>query len=203
MTGRLFVPTIKSYGFDQEEIIRDIMHLRGIERFDADVTYGNGAFYRNLPQPIHKFDIQPLAPDVEEADSGDIPLATGSVQSIMFDPPFLTYVSGGRDHGSIMSKRFGGYWAYSELEEHYRRTIAEAARLISHRGTLVVKCQDIIHNHKMHPTHINVFNWASDWFRLADLYVLLANRRLPNTGTQQHARIHHSYFMVFERNGQD
>ena len=70
---------------------------------------------------------------------------------------------------------------------------------------LVFKCQDIIHNHKMHCTHANVIFWAEiEGFRLADLFVLPAKHRLPSpnrAGTQKHARIFHSYFLVLERGG--
>ena len=45
---------------------------------------------------------------------------------VMFDPPFLTYIKSARDHNSIMAKRYGGYWKYEELADHYKKTIKEA-----------------------------------------------------------------------------
>jgi hypothetical protein len=123
----------------------------------------------------------------------------------MFDPPFLTYVKNGREHkdGKVqMTARFGGYWSYKELSDHYTQTIVEAARVLKCGGVFVVKCQDIIHNHKMHCTHANVIAWASEaGFRLRDLFVLAAKHRMPGPqkGKQKHARVFHSYFLVFER----
>jgi hypothetical protein len=35
---------IKSVSDDQDEIIRSIMRLCGIDRFDVDLTYANGGF---------------------------------------------------------------------------------------------------------------------------------------------------------------
>jgi tRNA G10 N-methylase Trm11 len=197
---------IQSISYDQDYIIKSIMELCGIERFDADLTYGNGGFWKNLPQPIFRFDIDPQDFRTHLATSTDVPLDDEAVESIMFDPPFLTYIKAGREHNSVMGKRFSGYWRYDELEEHYRGTIKEAHRLLSNKGVFVVKCQDIIHNHKMHATHINVVNWAAGMFRLKDLFVLAAKHRMPmpestteNKRKQKHARVHHSYFLVLEK----
>lgn len=197
---------IQSLSFDQEYIIKSIMELCGIDRFDADVTYANGGFWKNLPHPNLKFDLDPQTPDTVQANSMFLPLDESSIESMMFDPPFLTYVKQGREHNTVMSKRFGGYWRYDELEMHYKGTIFEAHRVLKKKGILVVKCQDIIHNHAMHCTHINVVNWAAGKFRLKDLFVLAAKHRMPIPPTeghkkkvQKHARVHHSYFLVFQK----
>jgi hypothetical protein len=55
----------------------------------------------------------------------------------------------------------------------------------------------------MHATHANVIEWAKDaGFRLKDLFILAAKHRMPSPnrkGKQKHARIFHSYFLVFEK----
>lgn len=197
---------IQSVSHDQTYIIKSIMDLCGIERFGADLTYGNGGFWKELPQPLMKFDLDPQTFDTHLATSVDLPLRENVLGSVMFDPPFLTYIKQGREHNSVMGKRFSGYWRYDELEEHYRGTIKEAHRVLWSKGIFVIKCQDIIHNHKMHCTHINVVNWSAGMFRLKDLFVLAAKNRMPIPPTaghkakvQKHARIHHSYFLVFEK----
>jgi len=197
---------IKSVSDNQTEIIQSIMYLCDIERFDIDLTYANGGFWKNLPQPAIKFDIDPQTTDTIYANSVDLPLPQSCVKSVMFDPPFLTYIKQGRDHNSIMGKRFGGYWKYDELEAHYTGTISEAHRVLNDRGVFVIKCQDIVHNHKMHCTHLNVMKWADQKFRLKDLFILTAKHRMPmpsidghKSRMQKHARIHHSYFMVLEK----
>jgi tRNA G10 N-methylase Trm11 len=197
---------IKSVSDDQTEIIQSIMSLCNIKQFDVDLTYANGGFWKNLPQPIMKFDIDPQTSDTVEANSTSIPLPQSCVTSVMFDPPFLTYIKQGREHDSIMGKRFGGYWRYEELEEHYVNTIDEVYRVLNSKGIFVIKCQDIVHNHKMHCTHLNVMKWVDKKFRLKDLFILTAKHRIPIPPTeghkpkvQKHARIHHSYFMVFEK----
>lgn len=197
---------IQSISYDQDYIIKSIMQLCNIDRFDADVTYGNGMFYKNLPKPLIAFDLDPQHPDTICANSTQLPVGNDSFYSMMFDPPFLTYVKQGRKHNTVMSKRFGGYWRYDELETHYKGTIDEAYRVLKKKGIFVVKCQDIIHNHAMHSTHINVVNWSVGKFRLKDLFVLAAKHRMPMPETegtkkrvQKHARVHHSYFLVLEK----
>ena len=196
--------TIKSFSFDQEEILLSILRLNNLDKFDVDLTYGNGMFYKNIAKPDYRYDLQPLSEDVEKADSRSVPLPNDFVRSVVFDPPFLTYIRNSREHNSIMARRFSGYYTYGELSDHYMSTLKECHRILKKRGILVFKCQDIVHNHKLHPTHINVTMWANDvGFRLKDLFVLAAKNRMgiPNSKlrAQKHARIFHSYFLVFEK----
>lgn len=204
-SGVLLGAVVRSVYETQDEILAGIMRLHCPGGFDADLTYGNGQFWKKLPRPRLCYDITPLHEGVQQADSAMLPLTPGAIGSAVFDPPFLTYVKKGRDHkdGKVaMTARFGGYYTYDELETHYRDTISEAYRVLRPLGRLVVKCQDIIHNHRMHCTHANVINWAEfEGFRLLDLFVLPAKFRMPGPqkGTQRHARVFHSYFLVFER----
>lgn len=209
MTGLLFdrseVEVFRSAYENQDELLRAIRDLHIPDGFEVDATYGMGNFWRTLPRPPRCFDIDPQFPFVEKACSTMLPLESGSVGSIVFDPPFLTYVRNAREHKDgavVMTRRFGGYWRYDELEEHYRHSISEAYRVLRAGGKLVFKCQDIIHNHRMHCTHFNVMLMAEiEGFRLLDLFVLVAKHRMPSPqrGKQRHARVFHSYFLVFEK----
>jgi len=197
---------IKSVSDDQQYIIKSIMELCNIERFDVDATFGNGSFWKNLPCPSYCFDINPQKEQVLTYSSDALPFDNEIIKSFMFDPPFLTYIKEAREHNSIMAKRYGGYWSYKDLEDHYKKTIKEAHRVLVKGGILVIKCQDIVHNHSLHSTHINIFNWSQGLFRLKDMFVLTAKNRIPipqkggeAKKTQKHARIYHSYFMVLQR----
>ena len=195
---------IKSVSESQDEILGWIKKLHCPEGFECDLTYGNGGFWKNIPEPQLVFDKQPLAMHVVEASSSDLPIADGVLGNAVFDPPFITYVKNGRDHGKtgnmVMSKRFSGYWSYDELATHYSKTLVEANRVLKKKGILVFKCQDIIHNHKMHCTHCNVIIWAGNaGFRLKDMFILTAKHRMQRKVKQQHARIYHSYFLVLEK----
>jgi len=198
---------VRSLYDDQNAILHGIKRLYCPDGFECDMTYGNGAFWKTLERPKYCYDITPQKPEAVEADSRMLPLERESLGNAVFDPPFLTYVKNGREHkgGKVaMTARFGGYWRYDELEDHYRDTISEAWRVLKPGGVFVMKCQDIIHNHKMHCTHYKSIMMAEmEGFRLADLFVLAAKHRMPGPqkGTQRHARIWHSYFLVFAKPG--
>lgn len=195
---------IRSVYDDQTDLLRGVAALHCPTGFECDITYGNGAFWKDIPAPPIKFDIDPQQPGVTQASSTALPLAAESLTNVVFDPPFLTYVRAGRigNGNMIMAKRFAGYWRYDELEAHYKQTLLEAARVLCKTGKLIFKCQDIVHNHKLHCTHANVIAWAQPQFWLKDMFILTAKHRLPapnRQGTQKHARIFHSYFLVLER----
>lgn len=195
---------IKSLYFNQDEILQAIIKLYCSGGFECDITYGNGAFYKNIQRPKLCFDITPLHDFVIKSDSTKLPLDDNTLNNVIFDPPFLTYIKNGRNHkdGNVaLSARFGGYYSYDELTEHYQKTIDECFRVLKKGGILIFKCQDIIHNHKMHCTHHNVINWAAGMFRLKDLFILGATHRMPSPqkGQQRHARIWHSYFLILEK----
>jgi hypothetical protein len=197
--------TPRSYSFDQREILDWVRYLHCPDGFDVDASWGNGSFYRSVAEwPSRRFDIDPTRKDCEVASSDRLPIDDGAVGSVIFDPPFLTYVRAARTGNGemVMAKRFGGYWAYSDLEAHYRASLSEFARVLRSKGVLVFKCQDIVHNHKLHSTHINVVDWAAgNGFRLKDNFVLLAKHRMPRPnrrGPPKHARVFHSNFLVLE-----
>lgn len=197
--------TIRSVYDSQDDILKSIITLYCPDGFECDMTYGNGSFWRNIPRPQYCFDISPQKPEAVQACSMQLPFSAGSLNNCVFDPPFLTYIKNGRDHqggGVAMSARYGGCYSYDELEDHYRHTISEAWRVLKDNGFFVFKCQDIIHNHRMHCTHYNTIMMAEiEGFTLRDLFVLVAKNRMPSPqkGTQRHARIWHSYFLVFQK----
>lgn len=198
---------IKSLYSNQFEILDAILklHVTG-DTFDVDVTYGNGAFYKKgIPQPTHRFDIDPtLTNTTKTCSSENTGLVDASINSVVFDPPFLTYIRKQRVGNSsmVMAKRFSGYWHVDELITHYQATLKEAARILKHKGVMVIKCQDIVHNHKLFCTHAHILNWAAPSFRLKDLFIQAATHRMPapnRKGTQKHARVYHSYWIVLQR----
>lgn len=196
---------IESVSGDQSQILENIMTLCDIDRFDVDMTYGNGSFYKKIAEPKRKFDVDRKLKGVEYSNFKDLPLDDASQESVVFDPPFLTYVKNQRSHkdGKVaMTARFGGYWYYQQLARDYQLAACEASRILVKNGIFVVKCQDIIHNHKMHATHASMIDWCrAAGFRLKDLFVLTASHRMPSPqkGKQKHARVHHSYFLVFQK----
>lgn len=196
---------VKSVSHSQQEILRSIARLHCVDGFACDLTYGKGSFWKDGSRPVLCYDLEPIEGQSIFGDSTDIQQPDASLPNIVFDPPFLTYIRAGRTGNGNMAlaKQFSGYWRYDELEDHYRKTLTECARVLKHKGILVFKCQDIVHNHRLHCTHANVIGWGEEvGFRLKDLFILAAKSRLPSPnrrGTQKHSRIFHSYFLVMER----
>ena len=60
--------------YSNDEILKNIMLLYDIGRFDLDCTYSTGVFWRKLPQHRKK---------------ADLPFEDTIMDSIMFDPPFV------------------------------------------------------------------------------------------------------------------
>ena len=82
----------------------------------------------------------------------------------------------------------------------YFRGMAEARRILAHKGLMFVKCQDEIQSGKQVWSHIEIYNAAlAMGFYAKDMFVLMRNDRPPKQHKQQHARRNHSYLWVFQR----
>lgn len=81
---------IESVNFNQQAILSDIatLHLPEGAWYDADVTYGKGAFWKGMDEPRLKFDIDPQHPGVIAADNRALPLADSTLKAVVCDPPF-------------------------------------------------------------------------------------------------------------------
>jgi len=200
---------ITSISFSNEEIIKKIMLLYNIDRFDLDCTYNIGQFWKNLPQPKYKTDLLPKLPDVVQASSDNLKnFENETMKSIMFDPPFLiggeTYKDND-DGSSIIPKRFGSYKNFDELKKHYYGTLKETYRLLQDKGILVFKSQDVVASGKNYFSHCLVMNMALKvGFYPKDLFILIAKSRIncfngKKWKNQYHARKYHSYFWVFQK----
>lgn len=197
---------VKSTSHDQGEILRWILHLRNLDRFDVDLTYGRGQFYREgVPEPFLKFDKTPKRPGVIPSDSREMPLRSGSIRSMVFDPPFLATKGPtlqNRDGGNLMVGRFGHYPTEKDLFDFYWDTLRECFRVLRTGGTMVFKCQDKVSGGRQYWSHVLIANEAERiGFYLKDLFVLLAKSRLVAKWqrNQQHARKYHCYFLVLEK----
>lgn len=197
------IPTkyISTISYDQDEIIQDIMTLYCGGKIDCDPTYSKGVFYKNLPEPKFKFDIKVQAPGVIQADARKIPLRNGYVNSVMFDPPFVTANPINSKEG-IIRGRFGYFINMYDLWDFYIHSMTDIYRILADDGIMIFKCQDGIEWRKQYMTHVQVMIDAIQiGFYPKDLFILLAKSRIvsPNQKNQQHARKFHSYFWVFQK----
>lgn len=201
---------VRSIGYDQGEIIRNILKLHVPEgRIDCDPTFSTGAFYNctGIEAPPFKYDICPQAEGVVKADARHLPLADASVSCMMLDPPFLA--TKGKSlkagDGNRINRRFGVYPDEKSLHQCYADILWEAYRVLKQDGILIFKCQDKVSSGKQYMSHVFVMNMAVETgFYPKDLFVLLAKNRLVadwQARNQKHARKFHCYFWVFQKCG--
>jgi len=190
---------IKSVSDSQEEIITWIMKLYCPEGIELDPTYSKGKFYNGIKKPKYKYDIIPQYEHVTQSDCCDLPHEDSTIQSIMFDPPFVGVGKGMKKTG-IISKRFHAYPYIPDLWEMYRNALNEFHRILKPNGVLVFKNQDCIESSKQYLTHVEIINYAySIGLYPKDLFILTVKNRImsEHQWKQQHARKFHSYFLVF------
>jgi len=200
--GSKMVEIIRSISFSQAEILRDIVALH-TGPIEADVTFGSGCFYKKLmDRPPFCFDIAPRGPGVVAADVRHLPIKTGALESVMFDPPFMARTG----PGALLKARFGELvGTIKQLWFFYHVALIELTRVLKPGGWLVFKCQDGVLSGINNFTHAEIYANAR---RLGlvpvDLFILLAKNRMmhPKHKVQKHARKFHSYFWVLrKRNG--
>ena len=199
---------IKSISYDQVEIIKNIIDLyTSSGKIDCDPTFIKGNFYNNdiIDKPTYCYDINPID-GVEYADCRRLPLAEESINSIMFDPPFLATtgksLTDDNDNNKI-AKRFGVYSNEKELHQFYLDSMTEFYRVLKNKGILIFKCQDKISSGKQYLSHVFIINKAIEiGYYPKDIFVLLAKNRITadwQVKNQKHARKFHSYFIVFSK----
>jgi tRNA G10 N-methylase Trm11 len=190
---------IKSISYDQDEIIQNIIDLYCPDGIELDPTYSKGNFYKKIKEPFYKFDLEPKTDMVHKADCRNLPIEDNSINSIMFDPPF---VGGSRKDGKpgIIKTRFGYYKNIPTLWEMYIDALEEFKRILKPNGILIFKCQDSIESGKQYLSEFKIIKEALEiGFYPKDKFILLAKNRLmsPNMKVQKHARKFHCYFLVF------
>ncbi len=194
---------IKTTSYDQEEILANIIKLYVPAGFHLDPTYSKGGFYKSgkIEQPIIKSDLYPQGEGICNFDASKIPLNDNTIESIIFDPPFVAGHTKGKPTG-IMGERFHGFPYIKDLWAWYDECIKEHYRLLEPKGFYVVKCQDTVSSGKQYLSHVHIINEAEKaGFYTKDIFILLAKSRIigHNHKIQKHARKFHSYFIVFQK----
>ncbi len=180
----------------------------------ADVTHGQGVFWRKVPPGRYRL----LATDLATGtDCRALPYAPASIDALVLDPPYLegllrekAETRGGQGtHGTLRSyysagvaeRPTGGRWHQAVLDL-YLEAAREARRVLRDHGILIVKCQDEVSANRQELTHVQIVTGlAAMGFYARDLFVLVrANRPgVARLLRQVHARKNHSYFLVFQK----
>jgi hypothetical protein len=174
----------------------------------ADVTYGRGVFWRNVPKDRYRLFATDLKTGV---DSRALPYESGTLDCVVFDPPYM-HTPGGTAHAD--HQNYENYYANniapngSEKKYHeavldlYFKSALEALRVLRPEGIFLVKCGDEVCANQQRLTHVELINeFAGYGFIVEDLFVLLRNNRpgVSRIVRQVHARKNHSYFLVFRK----
>jgi hypothetical protein len=190
---------IKSVSDNQTQIIKDILALYCPNGIDLDPTYSKGNFYKQIEKPRLKSDLYPQADDVVKSDASSLWIKDNSIQTIMFDPPFVAGHTKEKPTG-IIGERFHGFRYILDLWEWYDKCLVEFHRVLKQDGVLIFKCQDTVSSGKQYLSHVHIINKAEEvGFYSKDLFILTAKNRIigHNHQVQKHARKFHSYFLVF------
>ena len=176
----------------------------------ADVTYGKGAFWKNVPEDSYRL----LPTDILDGiDCRDLPYQDGEIDCVVLDPPYM-HSPGGTAHqtqppfedhyrnngtGNVTSSKY-----HEAVLELYLQAGREAYRVLRQRGVCIVKCQDEVCANRQRFTHVEILvEYQKLGFVPEDLFVVVRNNRpgVSRTIRQVHARKNHSYFLVFWKRG--
>ena len=195
--------TIKSINYDEVEILHNINYLfLSGAGFECDPTYGRGKFYKSsFPEPKLKFDLLPRFDFVNQSCATELPIKSGGLGSLIFDPPFVAGHT--KQPTGIIGKKYHGFPYMKDVWGFYEKAITEHSRIVRDGGIYVFKCQDSCSADRNWISHVRVIALAeAAGFYARDLFILLAKNRLighNHKHTQKHARKFHSYFIVFEK----
>ena len=184
----------------EQELLKDIIELHCKNSIDLDPMFYKGNFYKSIPIPVHRYDINPLDNNTIQGDARHLPIKDKAVESMILDPPFLFGLHGNTKN-YYSSKTHGIFENWNELRELYVDILKEAYRILKRNGTLIFKCQDFTDS-KTTLTHCFVWQWATEiGFKVKDFAILhLSKNKIYNAKLQQrHLRKVHSYFFVLKK----
>ena len=192
---------IKSVSDSQDEILFNILRLYvGKNSFDCDLTYSVGIFYRNLPQPLTKYDKHPQVEGVlplEQAYS----IKNNSLHSIVVDLPFI--VKHEVDfHTSMIAHRFNCFHSVDDLYQTNVDMLKLSYSKLHKGGFLIIKTMDFVYAAKQYWVSNFVQNKANEiGFILEDTFILVSKHKILSAkeGQQHHSRKFHSYFFVLKK----
>lgn len=187
---------------NEKELLQAIFGLYNDGKtVDLDPCYSKGRFYDGFEKPKLKFDISPQTEDTLQASCNSLPLPNESVNSIMFDPPFV--IGSGKSTSGIMRGRFSAFKNVEELIRLYGSSLREFFRILKKDGIVIFKCQDTVTSGKQLLSHVMIINTAVGiGYLVEDLFVLVKNGRIVDPRwKQRHAWKTHSYYLVLRKKG--
>jgi len=212
---------LSTYMEGNEFVFPKILQLHvPLDAVVADVTYGKGIFWKNVPKEAYKL----LATDIMTGvDCRSLPYTDESIDCEVLDPPYAegffrrSKTQSGALTGShdAFWKRYGNHKRpvvsegpkyYDVVLDLYFKAGQEAKRVLRKGGVFIVKCQDQVSANKQRLLHVDLINYYEPLgFYTKDLFVVVRSNKpcVSRLVTQVHARKNHSYFLVFvKKSGQ-
>lgn len=177
----------------------------------ADVTYGKGIFWKNVPKSKYKL----FATDIKTGtDCRKLPYDDASIDCVVLDPPYMeglyridaSQMAGSGTYAPFRNVYSNGERTLGSPKYHdavldlYFKAGKEAYRVLRKYGVLIVKCQDEVSANTQRLTHVEIIKeYESMGFYTKDLFVVVRPNRpaVSRIKKQEHARKNHSYFLVF------
>lgn len=207
-----------SYQTNNNEVFSKILALHVPEgSLVADVTYGKGVFWKDIPSEKYRL----LPTDLKTGvDFRNLPYGDCSIDCVVLDPPYMEgLLREKKEHRGAQ----GTHVAFSDAYEFkgqvivshgdkpapkwhaavldlYFKAAAEAYRVLRKEGVFIVKCQDEVSANKQWLTHVELINqFVSMGFYAKDLFIVTRTNKpgVSRVKKQLHARKNHSYFLVF------
>ena len=185
------------------EVFADIakLHIPKNSRI-ADVTYGKGVFWKNIPIGEYDLNFSDLDAKVSKdpthqvevktgIDSRNLPFEDSSLDCLVFDPPYMEglfrpsvdHLAGAGTHAAFRHHYSNGQateqgenqpkW-HDAVLDLYLKTGIEAYRVVKVKGFFIVKCQDEVSANKQRLTHVEIISaYESLGFYTKDLFVVM------------------------------
>ena len=210
------VPTndlvLSAYAAANEEVFPKILDLYvAPDSVVADVTFGKGVFWNRVESGRYNL----LKSDITTGtDCRDLPYEDGSIDCVVFDPPYM-HSPGGTAYSSQRpyERYYRNNGTGNRTESKYHEAVLElyvdggreAYRILRDRGALIVKCQDEVCSNRQRFTHVEIMReYETLGFVAEDIFVVMRSNRpgVSRMARQVHARKNHSYFLVFWKRGE-
>lgn len=195
------VPNCPAVNYSDSEILKSILrlYLPQENTFECDLTYGRGGFYKSIPQPKLRYDIERDLQSAFVKPLHEIGLVKdSSIKSVVIDLPVEI---------NPHSKDYETFKNLDEKYNAYQNMIGIASRIIKQDGIMVFKTSDFVVRND--DTMAYEEEWSTDkaiefalaeGFDLIDQFILVQHTGILTTATKKlTGSLKHSFFLVFKK----